>query len=328
MPNRILREGILTSESVNSLSDGAEIFYRRLMSVADDFGCYFGSPKLLRAAMYPLKLDSVSDADISYWIVECDRSGLIQLYQSEAKEFIFIVKFKQHGRATRRKFPEPPQRTCDAHASQPRADAPHVRTKAYSYSEAYSEAGAGNLPPSENKESLSLDNHESEPFSTTDVQAILKSYPVKRALASARSDVEYALVGLRRGDVEFTPLVRPSEWPPKNPVEWLRRRVEAFALSDEGRETRKQAHWWFQDKRFLEDDEVWKNKKTGPAIEEKEEWTSPPASAEFMEEWRKAEEERRNNPNAYDKIMMQREDDAKRKAREPKIKPLGPATGT
>ena len=38
MPNRMIREELLTCEKVNELSFGAEIFYRRLMSVADDFG--------------------------------------------------------------------------------------------------------------------------------------------------------------------------------------------------------------------------------------------------------------------------------------------------
>ena len=38
MPSRILREGINTSPKVNALSPMAELFYRRLMTVADDYG--------------------------------------------------------------------------------------------------------------------------------------------------------------------------------------------------------------------------------------------------------------------------------------------------
>ncbi len=48
MPNRILREGILTSERVNLLSWEAEVFYRRLMSVVDDYGRFHAHPALLR----------------------------------------------------------------------------------------------------------------------------------------------------------------------------------------------------------------------------------------------------------------------------------------
>jgi hypothetical protein len=36
MPNRILRAGIITSDRVNALDFGAEVFYRRLMSAVDE----------------------------------------------------------------------------------------------------------------------------------------------------------------------------------------------------------------------------------------------------------------------------------------------------
>jgi hypothetical protein len=54
MPTRIIREGILTSERVDKLSERAELFYRRLMSVADDYGRYFANPANLRVNCYPV----------------------------------------------------------------------------------------------------------------------------------------------------------------------------------------------------------------------------------------------------------------------------------
>ena len=54
MPNRILREGILDSDRVNKLSWGAEVFYRRLMSVVDDFGRFDARIDLLKSKLYPL----------------------------------------------------------------------------------------------------------------------------------------------------------------------------------------------------------------------------------------------------------------------------------
>ena len=44
MPNRILRDGILMSPRVNVLSSEAELFYRRLMSVVDDYGRFSAHP--------------------------------------------------------------------------------------------------------------------------------------------------------------------------------------------------------------------------------------------------------------------------------------------
>lgn len=55
MPNRILREGILTSPNVARLGWAEEVFYRRLMSVVDDFGRYYARPALLSACHEPAK---------------------------------------------------------------------------------------------------------------------------------------------------------------------------------------------------------------------------------------------------------------------------------
>ena len=42
MPNRIIREGILSSDRVDQLDPPAEVFYRRLMSKVDDHGLFDG----------------------------------------------------------------------------------------------------------------------------------------------------------------------------------------------------------------------------------------------------------------------------------------------
>lgn len=104
MPTRIIREGIITSESVNSLSTEAELFYRRLMSVADDYGRYYSHPSILRAACYPLQLDKVSEKLVKQMLSECISAGLMDIY-GEGK-YVFIVKFGQQTRS-KSKFPEP-----------------------------------------------------------------------------------------------------------------------------------------------------------------------------------------------------------------------------
>lgn len=109
MPSRLLREGILDSEAVNSLSFAAEVFYRRLMSVVDDFGRFDGRPTVLRSRLYPLKIESVSEADIVAWADECARAGLIARYTVGGKPFILFEKLGS-PRAKVSKFPEPPAR--------------------------------------------------------------------------------------------------------------------------------------------------------------------------------------------------------------------------
>lgn len=109
MPTRIIREGIITSEAINRLSDEAELFYRRLMSIADDYGRYYSHPSILRANCYPLKLETVSESDVKQWLSECVSNGVISFY-GEGQKYIQIHKFGQQTRS-KSKFPEPDKQT-------------------------------------------------------------------------------------------------------------------------------------------------------------------------------------------------------------------------
>jgi hypothetical protein len=125
MPNRILREGILDSARMEALVRDAgwqaECFYRRLISVVDDFGCFDGRPSVLRARCFPTLLELVREADVSRWIAACVKSGLIVLYTVDGRNYVEVSDFRQFTRAKQRKFPPPPdgmQRRCNADATQ------------------------------------------------------------------------------------------------------------------------------------------------------------------------------------------------------------------
>lgn len=104
MPNRILRD-FTDSEAVNSVSRNAETLFVRLIMKADDYGNYTANPKLIRSQCYPLLVDSIREADISRWIAECVKAGLIALYRAENKELLHIASFGQRLRDSRPKFP-------------------------------------------------------------------------------------------------------------------------------------------------------------------------------------------------------------------------------
>lgn len=93
MPSRIIREGILTSLKVDKLSSGAELFYRRILNVVDDFGRYHGTPALLRAAAFPLKVDKVLDSHIIGWLQECVKAGLVETYLFDGLPYIEVLNF-------------------------------------------------------------------------------------------------------------------------------------------------------------------------------------------------------------------------------------------
>lgn len=107
MPDRIVRAGILHSEPVSQLSWGAEVFLRRLFSAADDYGRYDARPHLLRPLLYPLQIDSVTEVDISAWIAECARVGVLRTYQVEGRPYLEVRKFGQKLRS-KSKWPQPP----------------------------------------------------------------------------------------------------------------------------------------------------------------------------------------------------------------------------
>ncbi len=107
MPDRIVRAGILTSDPVNELSWAAEVFYRRLFSVVDDFGRYDARPSILRSHLYPLKVDRVSDSDVGKWLTECVNAGLVRAYQVSGRPFLEVHKFQQRVRAEKSKWPTP-----------------------------------------------------------------------------------------------------------------------------------------------------------------------------------------------------------------------------
>jgi hypothetical protein len=112
------------------LSWAAEVLYRRLHSVVDDFGRFSAHPMLLRAACYPLQLDKVSDSDIGKWIRETEEAALVRVYPaSDGMRYLELADFRQQKRAMKSKYPEPPSiderppSTCVADAQQPPASA-------------------------------------------------------------------------------------------------------------------------------------------------------------------------------------------------------------
>ena len=106
MPIRMLRDWT-DSERVNALSAAAEVFFVRLIMKADDYGCFHGNERLVKSLLFPLK-DGTRDAEVVRWIAECVKSGLIRVYESEGKKYLHILNFGQRMKASRRKFPAPP----------------------------------------------------------------------------------------------------------------------------------------------------------------------------------------------------------------------------
>ena len=56
MPSRIIKESITTGESLSEVSAEAERLFWRLVVKADDFGLYYGNPRILASiAIFKIK---------------------------------------------------------------------------------------------------------------------------------------------------------------------------------------------------------------------------------------------------------------------------------
>lgn len=138
MPSRLLREGILDSDRVDKLSLGAEVFYRRLMSVVDDFGLFDGRLSVLKSRLYPLRHHRVSERDVTQWLLECESARLIRQYTVDGKQYIQFFDLGSIQRS-KPKYPLPPESARNG--LQPQTGAPGSGTSAHSGT------GASSAPP-------------------------------------------------------------------------------------------------------------------------------------------------------------------------------------
>jgi hypothetical protein len=112
MPNRMLRDWT-QSDKIDSISMQAEVFFTRLIMKVDDYGCFYADHRILKASLFPLRLDKVREADISRWIAECEKAGLIVLYEHSQKRYLQILDFRQRLDRAKAKFPLPKQPVND-----------------------------------------------------------------------------------------------------------------------------------------------------------------------------------------------------------------------
>ena len=102
MPNRLIREEMLESESILSLPVEARWLYVTILLSADDIGLFEATSfKLAR------KADIRREAGESLLSMLAD-ADLVRLYEVGGKRYGFIPKFRQRLQIKRSKYPHPP----------------------------------------------------------------------------------------------------------------------------------------------------------------------------------------------------------------------------
>ena len=107
MPNRILKESICTSDSIDQLSAFEETLFYRLIVNCDDFGRFDGRPKIIASKLYPLK--DIRASQIESALRTLTLAELVILYEVDGKPFLQMKTWDRHQqiRAKKSKYPAP-----------------------------------------------------------------------------------------------------------------------------------------------------------------------------------------------------------------------------
>lgn len=109
MSNRIIKESVCSSETIDRLSWFEEVFFYRLLVNCDDFGRFDARPAILKSRLFPLK-DGITVTTIDSALQKLSAVGLVTLYAVEGKPLLQLATWQDHQRIRnqRPKYPAPP----------------------------------------------------------------------------------------------------------------------------------------------------------------------------------------------------------------------------
>lgn len=145
MPNRILKESICSSDSIDGLSWFEEVLFYRLIVNCDDYGRFDGRPAIIKNRLFPLK-EKLTISTVSNAINTLASAGLVVLYVFEDKPFLYLPTWNEHQtvRAKRSKYPAPDDgvKTSEIICKQMQADVPVIQSNTISESNTKSESSS------------------------------------------------------------------------------------------------------------------------------------------------------------------------------------------
>lgn len=107
MPNRIIKESICRSESINSLTLFEENLFIRLIVVCDDYGRFDGRAAIIKGSCYPLK--DIRINQIEKALDKLSTAGMVKMYEVQGKPYLQLTAWERHQqiRAKNSKYPAP-----------------------------------------------------------------------------------------------------------------------------------------------------------------------------------------------------------------------------
>jgi hypothetical protein len=208
MPNRILKESICSSATVDELGVEEERFFYRLMVQADDYGRMDARPSIIRSRCFPLKVDRITDAMVEAWLSALTAAGLIRRYTVKGQPYLEFVTWADHQqiRAKRSRYPEPTEGDYDPTPS------PDIRRKQTQASPSKSPRNPIQSNPTRESESDIESESESEVApSGAHRPGLALVHPAPKPSKNSRTQSDHAAVVAVLVDVFGEPS-RPSFW--------------------------------------------------------------------------------------------------------------------
>ena len=108
MPNRIIKDSIRTSKSVNTMTDFQFRLWTYLLTYVDDYGRGSADPELLKGFVFPRR-KGVTEATIEKALQDLANIGSILLYDVDGESYFCFPNWADHQRIQTKKsrFPSP-----------------------------------------------------------------------------------------------------------------------------------------------------------------------------------------------------------------------------
>lgn len=95
MPNRIIKESIRTSKTVNSMTDFQFRVWIYLITYVDDYGRGSADPELIKGFVFPRR-KRISESDIEKTLAELAGMGCISFYDVDDAPYFKMIGWEIH----------------------------------------------------------------------------------------------------------------------------------------------------------------------------------------------------------------------------------------
>ena len=108
MPNRIIKDSIRTSKSVNAMSDFQFRMWAYLITYVDDYGRGSADPELLKGFVFPRR-KGITESTIQKTLEELATTGSVILYEVDGEPYLCFPNWGEHQTVRNKvsKFPAP-----------------------------------------------------------------------------------------------------------------------------------------------------------------------------------------------------------------------------